>query len=335
MLAKEIDLKVKGLTDEERLSIMSEPVPSEETNKVIVKEPFERDQNIEVKKEDAKESEKPIISPVIETKEDWFEKSERELSKPEGQEDLKQFTDREKAYFHQMRRDRKARQRAEEDRDAALFREIKLKNAKEEPKIDTEEDPFKDRDPGDLLTIEDYRRLNKKEVKKEEPKQEIKAPAIDIDNPTVKNYLAMCDKEAKSQYLDYEEVIELSSEIINNNPAYQQRIAESFTTGKNPAVIMYETIKNDPEFSKLLPVAQTRVKARKAPVVDTEKEKKAQAAQEALEKNQDKVRTSAHAGGSESKESGELSVDDILRMPDKEFLKLPKKKRDQIMRLYG
>jgi hypothetical protein len=72
---------------------------------------------------------------------------EREMQKPEGQEDLSGFTSREKAYFWRMRKDRKDRQKAEEERDAALFREVKRKK----------EDGGEDREPKEVDPLEELK----------------------------------------------------------------------------------------------------------------------------------------------------------------------------------
>jgi hypothetical protein len=61
---------------------------------------------------------------------DPFYRVEQLLQKEEKdvtEADLEKYTKREKAYYYQMRRDRKARQDAEAERDAALFSLSKLK----------------------------------------------------------------------------------------------------------------------------------------------------------------------------------------------------------------
>ncbi len=327
----------------EQVEIMSEPV-ADSGNKIhVVEETDEPKDNTDpivaeskdVKKAPEVKEEAKVPQPVAE---DFFDKMERELSKPEGKEDLTEFTTREKAYYHSMRSDRKKRQKAEVERDEALFREMKLKKEKEKPEVVEDDDPFKDRAPDDLLTVEDIKKLLAKKEKKEEPKVEKTEPIIDINNPTTKKFLDLCDKEAKQTYPDYEEVIELANEIISNNPKYQEDLANCFYRGENPAMKMYELIKSDAEFEKLIPVAQTRVNARKVktdkPAVAVDKDKKAQEVQEAIEKNKTKTKTSAHAVGSEDN-SGELTLEEINKMPSREFAKLPKKQRDKILQLYG
>lgn len=336
---------LEKLTPEEKIEIMSEPVPKEESNKIrFIDEDEVQAEPVEDKQEE-KVEEKP--SEKVEEKEDAFDRLERELAKEEGKEDLKSFNDREKAYFHQMRRDRKQRQKAEAERDAAIFREIQLKNAKKEVVEEkVEEDIFKDRDPSDLITVEEMRALMKKEPKKEVKEEYKPEPIVDMNNPVMQNYLRLCDEKAKAKYEDYEEVLELTNEIISGNSKYQVEIAECFRNGTNPAEKVYELIKSDAEFTNLYPVAQTRVKARKAlntpadkaetkQQVDPDKLRKAQEAQTALEKNKEKTRTSAHAVGADGQDSGEITLEEISKMSDREFANLPKKKRDAYLRMYG
>lgn len=373
-VVSDVKPSVKTITKEEAYEIMAEPVPTTERNKAYVEDEDVSEEVVEVveskKEEENKVSDRvePVVEVKEEVKEDWFDKAERELAKPDGQEDLKDFSSREKAYFHQMKRDRKLRQEADAQKDAALFREIQLKkkidelSKKEEVIEDNLDDILKDRDPEDLLTVADLKKIDElkklkskrkelesqvkdvKEVKKEEIDIDKLGPVIDVSNPIVKKHLDLCEKEAKSSYSDYEEVMELAQDIIAVNPAYQKRIAESYHNGENPAIAIYDLIKKDAEFDRLFPVAQTRVKARKGingnrtdkvDLVDADKAKKAKEAQEALEKNKDRVRTSAHAGGSENKNIGEITLEEISRMGDREFAKLPKKKRDEYLRLFG
>jgi len=278
---------------------------------------------------------------------DPFLKIEKELQKPEGQEDLKDFTVREKAYFHQMRRDRKAKQKAEEERDGALF---ELSKAKKEPTKKEEpaaaKDPLEGRDDTDFLTVADVKKILAGAPKDQSPV----TTASFVSNPMVHSFLEKCDAEASGKLADYEEVMALTEEIINTNPAYQKQVVEALMKGDNPAVKIYELIKGDPEFSKLFPVAQTKVKARKSKASETsvkkeepkvktadelEKEKKAKEAEDALEQNKNKPKTSGHAEGKEVLEGTDLTIEQIASMSDMEFRKLPKKARQKYLELYG
>lgn len=299
--------------------------------------------------EDAKSKEKSKETPAPEAKEKQppepppaegaIERLERELEKPEGQEDLKGFSDKEKAYFWQMRRDRRARQKAEEERDIIRLDRAKekaladeaAKKAKEAPVI---EDPLKDREDEDFITVKDAKKLLETAAK-----QTPSAPAGPSFDPIAAGYLKMCDKEAATKFADYAEVIACVDEIVNVNPAYQKKVAESIRRGDNPAIEMYYIIKGDPEFLKVLEKAkaQGKVPMEKKEELSADEKRKVEEAkrnQEALEKNTNREKTSGHAGGAESA-AGEISLEQLLKMSDKEFAKIPKAKRDALLKQLG
>ena len=283
-----------------------------------------------------------------------IERLETELAKPEGQENLEGLTKREAAYFWQMRRDRRARQKAEEDRDAVLFREMQRKNEEEaskKPKEEAVEDPLaelKKRDQDDFMTVSDVVATLEKALKatKAPAKKEAEAPTV---NPVQLKYLELCDNEARINHPeDYDAVMELAPEIVNTNESYVKEVIKAIANKENPAERTYQLIKSDPEFSKLFPAVKIKVEARKAaqkkPEAKTpaeiQKEKEAQAAQEALEKNKDKTKTTGHAGGEGggAEDTGKIdgySIEDIFNMSDMQFARLPKKTREKFLQKYG
>lgn len=271
-------------------------------------------------------------------------KLEEMLAKPEGKEDFTGWTKREQAYYWRMRREQKRASQAEADRDAARFELIKAKKDKpaEEPKAE-EEDPLKGKEEGDFLTVAEARKILAKIQKKEEPK----GGGSFMELPFVQSFIKICDEKAAAEKPDYEEVMELTEEIINTNPVYQKAVAESLIKGENPALKMYELIQADPEYAKLLPAAQTRVQARKAKKSDKKEEPKAKTAEELkkeadaaeaekkLKENADKPKTSGHAEGKDKIEGSDYTLEQITAMSDREFSKLPKKVREKYLELYG
>lgn len=284
---------------------------------------------------------------------DQIFKLERELAKPENQADLSTFTKREKSYFHTMQRDRKRAQKAEEDLDAALFREIQYKQKEtEKAKVDAPApvdplDDLKKKDPTDLMTVADALKMFEsvakvKEQKKEEPKEAVEPQ----EDPVRMKYLTLCEAEGRALYPDdFDSVLELSNEILNTNQKYLVEVAKAIRKGENPAVKSYELIKADPEFANLFPAAQVRVKARQtAKKPDTEnppapqkavktqdeikKEEAARKAQDALERNKNKTKTTGNMQGGEDKPSDDLDWAEIAAMTDREFAKLPKPTRE-------
>src|SRR3990167_6882259 len=155
--------------------------------------------------------EDPAGTPV---KEDVFVKLERELAKEEGKEDLKSFSDREKAYFHQMRRDRKRAQRAEADLDTERRQRLKQKQDQEaESKKEDEPDPLEDlkkKDPTEFLTVAEAVSILEKATAKKATEQKKEEPdnKSGVDLKTVR-YLEMCEKEARATHTeDFDIVME-------------------------------------------------------------------------------------------------------------------------------
>lgn len=289
------------------------------------------------KSEDAeKKADKPA------PQEDSLLKLERELQKPVGQEKLDDFTPRERAYFYTMRKERKLRQDAESERDAIKRQQVLKK--KDEP----DEDPvekLKKRDPSEFMTVGEAVKL-----------VEGRAKAADKDagpDPVMRRLLIMSDKEARAAHPeDYDIVMELAEDLISKNQDHLLSIAEAIHAGDNPAEVTYALIKSDPEFSKLYPVAETRVAARKLgkdsskppakeePIKKEEPAKEevseeARRAQEAIEKNTNKPKTTGHVGSVEDKPAGEHTLEDIAKMPDREYRQLPKKERERFLREFG
>lgn len=341
VVAEKLEKNEPLTPEEEKWFLTDEPAaegykPPLEGTKAVTVEPAKE----EVKDAEEKAKEEPAVEKKEEpAKEDVFTRLERELQKPEGQEAIGDWSAAEKAYFHQMKRDRKARQKAEAERDALLFEKTKKK---EEPK--EEVDPLKDlngRADDDFVSVADVKKiLSKKETPKEQPREEHQQ----VD-PRMVKYLQMCDKEARDAHPDdYEAVMELTNEILNTNKNHLVEVAEAMKRGENPAEVSYRLIKNDPEFQKLYPVAETKVKARK-PIEKQEpppktpeavkKETEAKKAEEAIERNKSKTKTTAHVASLDDKPSDELSMEDITKMTDSQFAKLPKKTREKYLRLYG
>lgn len=273
-------------------------------------------------------------------------KLEEQLSKPDGQEDLKDLSKREIAYFWQMRRDRRERQKAEEEADSARFElsKIKAAKAKEEPaaKIDPLAE-LKKKDPTDFMTVKDVmglvETLQKPGVKEEAAPARQQIPQIII------KHLQYCEQEARAAHPeDFDAVIELTGEILGNNSDYLLKVRKALQDGDNPAEVSYQLIKNDPDFAKLLPAAEIRAKA-KAKKPESKKEEKgpeelkaeeeAKANEKLLEENKDKAKTTGHVAGGESKSGDQYTLEEIAKMTDKQFRKLPKALRQKYLEQYG
>lgn len=359
------------LTAEERQEVMSEPNP-DVSNKELAPEDDIKDKDFhegdgsgdddaakKAAEDKATEDKKAAEAKAAEDKKAADEAAKKaddgsldriteELDKPTGQEDLSGLTKREVDLFWAMRRERRNRQKAEEERDGFRFKELKRKQEEEarEKKEQEDADPFKDRNPEDILTIKDMRLLleqNKKTSKGQS------APFIDVNNPITRKYLELSEETAKKEMgEDYDEVMACSDDLISKNEGYLRQVAEAMMQGKNPAIVMYNLIKGDPEFPKALPAAQAKIKAKlqaegkgKTSEPETQKEKeKAEALekQKKLKENEGKPKTSAHASGADEGKGGDYegyTVQQLVDMSDAEFAKVPKKVRDKFLKDSG
>lgn len=296
----------------------------------------------------AKEAAKPAGEQPP-TSGDVFEKLEAQLQQPEGKEDLTAFSAREKAYFHQMRRDRKARQKAEEERDIAARRALKAENDLKNPPPPPP-DPLEGLADDDVISVKEARERLAKLPKPAEKQPE--APAAPAVSPQQARYLALCEKEARAAHADFDAVMELAEELVAGDQTALREIGEQVAKGENPAIVMYQTIRKHKDFEALLPAAEVRAKARAkasaapatpaspsapAPATpeDKAKEDKAKQAEKALEENNNRTRTTAHVSAREGKPADELTEQEISAMPDLEFAKLPRHVRQRYLKKYG
>lgn len=346
--------KKEELTPEEKKFVMSTTPSSED---VIAADPEDQEafkemedadkkdkkEDKEPPKEEKKEEKKPAEAPAakVEPKEEAsLDKVYRELDKPVGQEDLSAFSKNEKGLFWEMKRERQARQKAEQERDVLRFEKVKRDNA---PKGEDKEDVK-------LPEIGDDDFVSGKQLKEivnalKTKKTDAPAPAPNPMAGMQQRYMAMCDQVARSQYDDYDEVIEAANDIFKANPEYTEQLKIAMQTGDNPAIVAYHLAKGDSGFDKAIKNARIRMEARnprkkEPPKEEAKEEDKTQAKEEAREKekkieeNSQKAKTSGNFGGGEGGESG-LTVDELYAMSESDFAKLPKTKREAILKKYG
>lgn len=347
---------VKGekLTDEEKKEVMSVPISEssnkapivddeEEGIKVIdeIKEkgekkdalPLAEKEKEEVKKEEIKEPEKKAEAPIPE---DVYKRLDIELAKPEGQANLSDFTEREKAFYFRMRREQRRAQKAEESLSTLQLEKLKDKASKEETK-DEEEDPLKDRESEDFLTVGDIKKLMKS--------AQDKAKKQVGPNPEVEHYrnlyIAKCEERARDKHDDYNEVIELAEELISSDAGNLKRIQDVAMRGEDVAEAAYQLIKGDPKFETLLPVAQARLAAKGIAPKKQEEPKKEEppAVSPEVKKVEEKLaeekpKTSVHAGAAEGGER-ELTAEQVAKLTPSEWGRLNKATREKILRTWG
>lgn len=359
---KEEKSSVRDMTKDELKEMMGEmpapegyknPLPTdgeeaegEEPKEEAPKKEGEKSEEKVEEKGQEKQEEKP-------TDRDVLTMLETELAKPVGKEDLSHFTQREKAYFYQMRRDRKNRQKAETERDQALFRVSKLQKEAEAAPKKEEADPLAGRDDGDFLTVAEAKAILKNQAAPAPKAEERPAAPAQVNGAQV-HYLQLCEKEGRETHEDFDTVMELTGDLLEGNKDLLPELSDRVKSGENPALVMYDLIKTHPEFEKLYPAAEAKVKARlaaknpKAPEKKEEpkeepkpdnqaKEKEAQAkrAQEKLELNNSRPKTTAHISSRENKPEGELTLEEISRMSDKQFHNLSPNIRKKYLRELG
>jgi len=256
--------EAKDMSAEETQKMMEEMPAPEGYAKTAEEPPVEEEKPAEEKKPEeverpAAEEKQPETVDTFEKLEGWAIEANEQGIEKEGQ--LKRFlknkekdsTPRERAYFAKMFNERKKRQRAEEERDQALFRETKAKETKPEEV----NDPLKDRDDEDYMTVKDVRELLKKPVETKTEEKHNEKPAVAPQNL---KYLQMCEKECRAAHPeDFDAVMELSDELITDSKEHLAEISERTAAGENPAEVMYELIKNDDNFETLYPAAEATI----------------------------------------------------------------------------
>ena len=264
-----------------------------------------------------------------------------ELDKPEEKQDLSKFNKNETALYWDLKRERRSRQKAEAERDLLRFEKAKDQKPEEKAKED-KDDLFEGKEDDEFLSVAEAKKLVEKlqASSKQQPGDQIQ------QDPIQRHYIKICDERAREIYDDYEEVLECGKELLDNTPVYQMEIAKSVYAGKNPAIVAYHLIKGDPDFPKVLPIAQARIAAagkkpskkepaKKEDKVDPAKAKKAKETEDKIEKNTNKVKTSGHFSGGGESATGEFTEDQVLNMSDAEFAALPKKTRDSFLTKFG
>ena len=251
-----------------------------------------------------------------------MKKINEELAKPDGDEDLTGYNQREVGLFYEMRKQRRRAQTAEEERDVFKFRDIQRQQAEKqtEEKKEEEEDPFKDREDDDILSVKDAKTLMAK-MKSTQPDP---ADAQAASQVYFQPYIKACEREAKAKYEDFDAVIEVAGVLIKNNEDYQKQIAKSMGEGGNVAVTMYHLAKNDPAYDSEIAKIQAR----------TPQKKPGTSPEEKIKKNLKKPNTSSSHGGGGVPDAMP-TLEQFVKMSDEDFAKVPKAEREKMLLKYG
>lgn len=270
--------------------------------------------------------------------ESFHAKVERTLALEDKDINLEGYSDKEKGLFWELRKERKARQQAEADRDAERFERIKKeKLAEAEAKKKADEKPEEGDD--EFLTKGEIKKREKAEREARDAELSARARAVVIQTSNITAHGIVENRRAKGEDLpDYEKVMELGAVIIEGNEDYAKKIKEVWTKGGNAALACYDIIRKDPRFKSLYnPEAPVVKKEEKAPDKPAD-EKTKEAGKENLKKieeNEKKPPTSgAHGGGGEG-DYGDYTADQLIKMSMSEFKKVPRKIREKFLKDNG
>jgi hypothetical protein len=269
----------------------------------------------------AKPAEKPA---------DLSTKIEEELAKPEGAEDLKGFSERERGIFWELRKERLKRQILEKDNDELRFERMKREKAAEPPAPPAHEpvkvtDPLADREDDDLLTVADAKKLLTSIPKEPAPAYKPLMTPEEVRTQKVEAELIL----TKQGVSDFLEVLDYADIAIGTDPgaaAYLRKVKEN---GRNVALAAYNLIKSSPRWSVIEKDIAER-KGKQAPQKPSDENRKRA---EKIEENEGKVRTTG--GGGNPPVSDEFTLEEIRSMSPKEFGQLPAKTRKAILERFG
>lgn len=365
---QELSEAEKNLVKEIPAAIPSTLAPIEEKKEEVaetptgIKKPAEKKEGekeetaaspkAEEKKPEASPSDKPgDTAAAKDIPADAQKRLDTELAKPEGQEDLVGFTDRERAYFFEMRRSRTRAQEAERALDVLKFKTIQDALKKEEKPAEViaaveEVDPFADKEADDILTVEEARKLLADAKTKAKPaapaKAKEEAPAKEEAAKQPSPEVMMASRAIaithqlqaerileKKGVTDFNEVLENGISVLVGDKEAESYIIKVRDNGGNVALASYNLIKA----SKRWPEVEAKLKVLKpAPTKEAEAKANAERA-ERIEKNDGKVKTTGAGGG--GAETGEYSLEEFLAMSPKEFGSLPARVRKSVMDKYA
>lgn len=262
----------------------------------------------------------------------FFGKIEAELEKPDGQEDLSGFSEREKGLYYSMKKERKARQAAEEKADALLFERIKSRKLAEEQARKAKEKPEEPaEDDEEFLTKGELKKKLKAERDAMIEEQRSRESSLRLKLAEVAAKDIVDTRKLKGEDLpDYAETMQIGEAIIAGNELYAEKIREAYIDGYNPALTAYDLIRKDPRFSSLY---KPKVASSPAPApAPAPENSKAKETIEKIEANEKKPKTSgAHGGGGDGKVEKDYTLEEIANMSTREFAKLPKAVRQRFL----
>ncbi len=275
-----------------------------------------------------------------EAEEGIFQKVEKELAKPEGQEDLTDLSEREKGLYYALKAERKKRQTAEEDRDAALFVNVKTKKAAEakaaavKEEAESEVDIKLEGEDEDFITVKEAKKivdaLKKKSKAKtdtgdvDEVAKENRETALRIAEMSARDVVEARVAGGQKDLPDYDTTMKIGEMIVESNPEYQKEIYKAYRQGRNPALVTYDLVRKDPKFATLYGKKDEAKPADDKAKTGKENLKK-------IEENLIKPKTSGAQGGGSAETLEGYTLEGLLKMSISEFRKVPKHIREKFL----
>lgn len=248
------------------------------------------------------------------------DKIREQLDKPEGEEDLSDFTERERGLYREMRYERRKRQDIERERNQLKFKEMKreLENEEEEP------------------DSEDF--LNKQQVQ-----DEVGRHVVAIETKYRKQMTKLWEREGKRLYDDFDQVLDVAKTLVDGNEKYQEMIRDAYEEGDNVALVIYDIAKSDPNFAAVAAAkgfAPSSESGDRSENSDQKGDKKADPAAlknaKKIQENSKKTQTTGQKGGGDAGGGKEyLSQEFVRNLSDEDFAKLPPKQQEEILAKYG
>jgi hypothetical protein len=273
-----------------------------------------------------------------EAEEGIFEKVNKELDKPEGQEDLAGLSEREKGLYYALKGERKKRQKAEEDRDEVLFRDVKArkvaeaKEAADKAKPEPDLDITIDGEDDDFMTVKEAKKIVDTLKKgRSNPKGDDLEVAAQNRNHTMliaemsaRDVIESRVNGGQKDLPDFDTTMKIGELIIEGNPEYQKEIYKAYKTGRNPALTTYDLVRKDPKFASLY-----GTKKDDKPAEDKAKEGKENLKK--IEENEGKPKTSGAKGGGSAADLEGYTAEQLIAMTPREFRKVPKHIREKFL----
>lgn len=250
---------------------------------------------------------------------DLEKRLEKELEKPYGEEDLSDYTPRERAFFYEMRRERRKRQEKQEEFDLFRFKHLqerakepapeKEPEAKKEPK----KDPFEGKDEDEFLTVGDVKKILNENQPKPGTKNEEKLVQVN-QNLMMRNWFL----EGQMRHDDFLDVVNSAPEVLEGDKDAAQEIMETARRGGNPALTTYNLVKASSKYKGEKPEAERDVHQDRAKRIET---------------NAKKPRTTG-GSGSGSVPAGEYTYEELVSMSDDDFTRISPDKREKLLKKF-